>query len=100
MSCLLRSCISQKCGHLLRAAPPYKTAKLSADIDERLIAATGETFKLEFGDHQKELLFILASRGGWGLNSLSNANEVAYIAGVAATPIHRTTTARETGQQL
>ena len=87
MNCLLRSCISQKRGHLVRAIPPDNTAKFSASIDEKLVAATEYIFTLEeLGELQKELLFLPASRGGWGFSSLSNTKEVAYIAGVAATP--------------
>ena len=68
MNCLHRSCIAQKCGHLLRAIPPDNTAKFSANIDEKLVVATEEIFKLEeLGDIQKELLFMPPSRGWSGL---------------------------------
>ena len=61
MNCLLRACASQLRGHLLRAIPPDKTANFSANVGEKLIAATEEIFKLEeLGELQKELPFILA----------------------------------------
>ena len=54
MNCLLRSCISQKCGHYLWVMPPDKTAKFSASIGGKLIAATEEIFKQEeLGELQK-----------------------------------------------
>ena len=54
-------------GQLLRAIPPDKTAKPSANLDEKLVATTAEIFKLEeLGDLQQELLLSPASRGGWG----------------------------------
>ena len=46
-----------------------------------LWAKVEEIFEL-----QKDLLFIPASRGGWGFNSLTKTKEIAYIAGVASTP--------------
>ena len=76
-----------KCGHLIRALPPDKTADFSRTIDECLVAATQDVFRLEgLEELQKDLLFIPASRGGWGYTSLDNIREIAYIAGTASTP--------------
>ena len=57
MNCLLRACITQKCGRLLRALPPDKTTNFSIQVDEKLIRATQDIFKLEeMGELQKDLV--------------------------------------------
>ena len=44
MNCLLRACITQKCGRLLRALPPDRTTNFSIQVDEKLIRATQDIF--------------------------------------------------------
>ena len=87
LCCLLRSCISQKVGHLLRITPPSQVSNLATHLDQCIVNATCTLIGVEDTPQlQKELLTIPASNGGWSLPALALLKECAYIGGAAATP--------------
>ena len=66
--CLLRSCISQKVGHLLRIIPPAQAEPMAKYLDQCIANATWSLVGAEdIPPFQRELLTIPANRGGWGL---------------------------------
>ena len=85
--CLLRSCISQTVGHLLRITPPSQVGNMATHLDQCVANATCALVGVEDIPHvQKELLTIPANSGGWSLPALGLIKECAYIGGAAATP--------------
>ena len=86
-SCMLRSCISQNIGHLLRIIPPEMTATLTRATDESLARATCALMGVEeVPDLQRNLLTIPANQGWWGLPALETIKACAFIGGISATP--------------
>ena len=85
--CLLRSCISQKVGHLLRIIPPAQGGRMATYLGQCVASATCALVGAEdIPRFQRELLTIPANSGGWGLPALGIIKECAYIGGAAATP--------------
>jgi hypothetical protein len=64
-SCLLRGCILQKVGHLLRIIPPTYTSGMATHLDQCITKATCALVGAEDApDFQKELLTTPANCGG------------------------------------
>ena len=86
-SCLLRGCIIQKVGHLLRIIPPNDTNSMATHLDQCITNAICALVGAEdIPEFQKELLTIPANSGGWSLPALNLSKECAFIGGSAATP--------------
>jgi len=87
LNCLLRACVTQKVGYLVRVTPPDTMAKFAEEIDVMLVDTVCELRQLEeVTPTQRELLLLPISEGGWGLPSLNSIKECAFIGGTAATP--------------
>ena len=87
LNCLLRACVSQKVGYLVRITPPDTMAKFAEEIDELLVDTVCELMQLEeVTPTQRELLLLPIAEGGWGIPSLNAIKECAFIGGTAATP--------------
>ena len=85
--CLLRGCILQKIGHLLRIIPPEYTSGITTHLDNCILNATCALVGAEdIPDFQKELLTSPAKCGGWSLPALNLIKECAFVGGSAATP--------------
>ena len=80
LKCLLRACVTQKVGYLVRITPPDTMAKFAEEIDEMLVDTVCELMQLEeVTPTQRELLLLPISEGGWGLPSLNAIKECAFI---------------------
>jgi hypothetical protein len=87
LNCLLRACVSQKVGYLVRITPPDTMAKFAEEIDEMLVDTVCGLMQLEeVTPTQRELLRLHISAGGWGLPSIYISNECAFVGGTTATP--------------
>ena len=87
LNCLLRACVSQKVGYLVRITPPDTMAKFAQEVDEMLVDTVCELMQLEeVTPTQRELLLLPIAEGGWGIPSLNAIKECAFIGGTAATP--------------
>ena len=65
--CLLRSCVSQKVGHLLRIAPPAPAEPMARHLDQCIANTTCALVgAADIPPFQKELLPIPVNSGGWG----------------------------------
>jgi len=85
--CLLRGCILQKVGHLMRIIPPTHTGELATHLDQCTLKATCARVGAEdIPDFHKELLTIPTKYGGWSLPALDLIKECAFVGGAAATP--------------
>ena len=84
---ILRACISQNVGYLIRVTPPRIAEDFARDIDGALVQTIKAIFRVEdIEGWQEELLFHPVQKGGWGLPSLTTTKECAYIAGTAVAP--------------
>ena len=80
LNCLLRACVSQNVGYLVRITPPDTMAKFAQEVDEMLVDTACELMQLEeVTPTQRELLLLPIAEGGWGIPSLNAIKELSLI---------------------
>ena len=59
LNCLLRACVTQKVGYLVRITPPDTMATFAQEIDEMLVYTACELMQLEeVAPTQRELILL------------------------------------------
>ena len=87
LSSLLRSCVTQRCGYLVRVIPPHLAVDFAHDIDRVVLGTFAGISELDpLTKAQPDLVSIPAAERGWGGPSLVHAHGIARIIGIASTP--------------
>ena len=81
---LLRMCMVPAVQYWVRTAPPEATAKMAEEFDEKVMRAAAKILDIEqLSTEAKYQLKLPVARGGFGLRSMAQARDAAWVATMA-----------------